>query len=731
MNPAAPAEITCFLLKVHSRCNLACDYCYVYEHADQSWRSQPYQIADEIRDRVVDRIADYVSGTKPRAVSVILHGGEPMLCGAPFLAATAQRVRSAIGHASPSTRVEVGLQTNGVLLDKEAVALLASAEVGISLSLDGPPAVHDRHRIRAGGKATSSEVMKALGLLRSHPGLFRGVIAVIDADSDPKALVEWFAQQDIPALDFLLPDAHHARPPVGRRQDPDRYAGWLLSAFDVWFEHHPELPIRTFDAVVQAICGLPSTTDAFGLGDVNLLTIETDGSYHDLDVLKITTEGQSGLGLHTLTASIAEAAATEKIAAHRRLLTYEGLSPTCRACPEAGTCGGGSVPHRWDGKSFDNPSVYCHEMLALFSHARSRLKEQLEIERAVRTKKASAHAVDFAAFDSADCTGGLRDRLIAAWQAEDGKRLRRTLDRLHRTADMTDVQALALGTLLRASDQVLGRLAVQPGLSLWLRAAEALHTRVPLRTTDGSTFAVDLDYLVDTDRLSRSISEGRDGEFRLHHNDRYVRAPFAEPIEFLGEAEAARLTPILLGALGIIRLFKPHLYDEMLCLSPEIQLIRDHSADPAKIVSFSDDIVPGALFVSAGPHDQPTDELDLADSLIHEHRHQKLYLLSRGVDLVENDGPLVRSPWREDLRPPSGVVHAVWVFTELLDFWMWVRDSHPEASSRASSFIEATRPRLELGWQILDSVPLTPAGRGLILHLRRRGSIQALVLPSQ
>ena len=30
-----------FLLKVHSRCNLACDYCYVYQHADQSWRTRP------------------------------------------------------------------------------------------------------------------------------------------------------------------------------------------------------------------------------------------------------------------------------------------------------------------------------------------------------------------------------------------------------------------------------------------------------------------------------------------------------------------------------------------------------------------------------------------------------------------------------------------------------------------------------------------------------------------
>lgn len=27
-----------FVVKIHSRCNPACDYCYVYDMADQSWR---------------------------------------------------------------------------------------------------------------------------------------------------------------------------------------------------------------------------------------------------------------------------------------------------------------------------------------------------------------------------------------------------------------------------------------------------------------------------------------------------------------------------------------------------------------------------------------------------------------------------------------------------------------------------------------------------------------------
>ena len=36
-------------------------------------------------------------------------------------------------------------------------------------------------------------------------------------------------------------------------------------------------------------------TDAFGLGDVSLLSIETDGTYHDLDVLKVVGDGATRL----------------------------------------------------------------------------------------------------------------------------------------------------------------------------------------------------------------------------------------------------------------------------------------------------------------------------------------------------------------------------------------------------------------------------------------------------
>ena len=44
---AMSAPISQYVLKVHGRCILACDHCYVYEQADQSWRHKPAAISIE------------------------------------------------------------------------------------------------------------------------------------------------------------------------------------------------------------------------------------------------------------------------------------------------------------------------------------------------------------------------------------------------------------------------------------------------------------------------------------------------------------------------------------------------------------------------------------------------------------------------------------------------------------------------------------------------------------
>src|SRR5450755_2697489 len=104
-----------FVLKVASRCNLACDYCYVYAGPDQTWRFQPTAMSPAIAEAAARRIGEHTRAHGLSRVRVGLHGGEPLLAGL----ATLENVITSVHAAMPrGTRTDLTVQTNGVLLDE-------------------------------------------------------------------------------------------------------------------------------------------------------------------------------------------------------------------------------------------------------------------------------------------------------------------------------------------------------------------------------------------------------------------------------------------------------------------------------------------------------------------------------------------------------------------------------------------------------------------------------------
>jgi uncharacterized protein len=702
----APPRITCFLIKIASRCNLACDYCYVYEHADQSWREQPRVMSEDVRRALAFRIGEYAAEADLEELIVVFHGGEPLLAGPHSLVETATWIRDAL---PPSCHASFSMQTNGVLLDDEALVALANSDVSISLSMDGPLEIQDRHRLTIRGRSSYRQVRSALERLTARPSPFGGVIAVIDPKTEPQQLLDFFATAGVKDLDLLLPDANYDRPPPGRDHQVDLYSAWLRAAFDAWFDKYPDMRIRTFDALLGAIVGLPSGTDAFGLGDVTLLTVETDGSYHDLDVLKITEEGATALGGDVVTTSVLTASSSAGISAHRRLLQLDGLAQTCRSCPEVDVCGGGSVPHRYSSSSgFDNPSVYCSELLGLIGHARTQMMATLASASEARVLRTSD--LDIVAFEAAQSGQPIVGELMAAWGGGAANDLLEILDDLNR------LSAAAVAVRLRSLDPAsAARLATMPSVVLWTAVARAHRGGRAVRCLDGNPIEFDPEYVETIAQLANDVVRVP----LVHRDDHWLRAPFGPPIRFEQGEDVRQGRVLTEAALDLISSWSPAFRREIGQLSPEIQFVVDDSASSDKCVSFSDDAVPGALYVGLRAGGTQIDAWDLADSLIHEHRHQKLYLLSRATALVAQDYPFVSSPWREDPRPPSGLLHACFVFAELRRFWAFaLANGESEVRSRATATLELIDDRLAQAWRTLQDVRLAPAGERLVAALR-------------
>lgn len=674
-------------------------------------------MSDEHRRLLAARIGEYARENELEEIIILFHGGEPLLAGAKRITETAAWIRTAIPE---TTKADFSLQTNGTLLTEEILQELERAKIGVSLSLDGPKHANDLHRLGHDGSSTFAETTNGLRLVEKHPSIYCGIIAVIDPAIVPKKLLDFFAAWNPPSLDFLLPDANHNRPPAGREQTPNLYKNWLLEAFDLWFDSYSHLPVRMFDAVLGAATGFASETDAFGFGDVNLLTIETDGTYHDLDVLKITAHGATSLGLSLETHKIEDAARSAQISAHRKLLQKEGLSAVCQTCEVVDACGGGAVAHRFSKEGFENPTTYCEEMFALLTHARQRLSQVLIEESKEAGDEAMISAqnkeefqFDLSVWEAAASAGEINDELLRRWAKEARRRFAVILDDIAaRYENLRDVA----DAIRKFSDAALNRIVVEPAVQSWAEVYKQSLLGVSVTSLDGTPIKADPEYVVEIlSRLKESaVGDGRYP--RIHQKDVWLRLPFGKTIEFEGDDGVIKQSTALTEqALEIIESFSPELLAEIRLLSPDIQFVSDPEAHPDQAVSLSDNSTPGALYVGVKVSGKPINPYLLADSIIHEHRHQKLYLLQREATLLEADVPLLKSPWRNVPRPPSGLLHALFVFVCLHEYWLYVAATGTlDMREQAAKDIEQIRLRIDEAFPIMRGTKLTKRGLELV-----------------
>ncbi|MFD6423546.1 radical SAM/SPASM protein FxsBH, inactivated beta-hydroxylase extension form [Streptomyces sp. NPDC060198] len=358
-----PVPFREIVLKVHSRCDLACDHCYVYEHADQSWRTRPKTISDQVIQRTAQRLAEHARTHALPSVSVILHGGEPLLAGPARLRRVCEEFGSALAGVA---ELDLRIHTNGLQLSPRYLDLFDEFGVKVGISLDGDRAANDRHRRFADGRSSHPLVLKAVELLRQdrYRHLNLGLLCTIDIANDPHAVLDALTELEPPLIDFLLPHATWDDPPPRPDGSPTAYADWLLAIFDRWQEQGRPVPVRLFSSVVSTLGGGPSLTESLGLAPTDLVVVETDGQLEQVDSLKSAYEGAAATGFDVFTHSFDQVAAHPGVRARQLGLT--GVSEDCRSCPVVRSCGGGLYTHRYrSSNEFDNPSVYCADLEAL------------------------------------------------------------------------------------------------------------------------------------------------------------------------------------------------------------------------------------------------------------------------------------------------------------------------------------------------------------------------------
>jgi uncharacterized protein len=366
-----PTPIRDVIMKVHQRCNLACDYCYVYNGPDQSWRERPAVMPPDIWRLAVAAVGRHARRHALPFIRAILHGGEPLLVGGARIGELAGDLRSEL---EPGCQVEIGLQTNGVLLDDAMLTHLRRHRIRVGVSVDGTPVDHDRHRPKHNGRGTSAAVEAALDRLRRPENRvsYAGLLCTVMADTDPVATYAALRAFEPPMIDFLLPHANWGHPPARPDGEATPHGDWLVAAFECWYRDADAPRVRLFDDVIALLLGGSGSSEQLGLSPASLVVIESDGAIEQVDSLKTAYPGAAATGLCVREDELDAVSADPGSVA--RQIGPAALSDECLQCPVYRVCGGGHYVHRYrPGAGFRNPSVYSADLRRLIDHVGARV----------------------------------------------------------------------------------------------------------------------------------------------------------------------------------------------------------------------------------------------------------------------------------------------------------------------------------------------------------------------
>jgi uncharacterized protein len=749
-----------FVIKVHSRCDLACDHCYMYESLDQGWRRQPMVMSLETASAVARRIAEHAAqGAGLDLVRVVLHGGEPLLAGVDRLREIIEALRAPLLALPKPPRLDLRIHTNAVRLDSQFCDLFDKYHVKVGVSLDGPKSANDRHRLYANGNSSHAQVLAALELLRSprYRHLYAGILCTVDIANDPVAVYRAMAAERPPRIDLLLPHATWDNPPprpdgIARpstSSDP-AYADWLLAVYRAWNEDGRPFGIRFFDSIHSTLHGGPPLTEALGVAPSDVLVIETDGALEQADSLKVAFDGAVDTGLRVQDHPLSLAAANAQVMA--RQSGPDGLSEQCRSCPVLTTCGGGLFAHRYSGRSADsadpaaafrNPSVYCADLLALIQTIQQ--TENTTVAPSEHLALGTAHFDQLAAgFGDAAAIGELavaqasinRSLLAAcgkaladqtteaAWAWE----LLQVLDEKHPAAVAKAVShSFFRAWAFRAIDDAV---SADPAALIGYVLAAASHAGlaaelpVPLDTTTvylpgigriatvaGKAVLGDGGEPVQYVAKSRYVGGGEDGPRVLLEDLDSQRDAFQlPPADRLSDDEFAQWRAAYSAAWQIIQKhygeYAGGLEAGLRVIMPLMQSPDGHAASGTARQAF------GALGLAL-----PPDAEVLALLLIHEFQHVKLGAVLDLFDLYDgSDTRLYYAPWREDPRPLEGLLQGVYAHVAVVDFWR--RAAEGGDAKAAVHFARWRAQTWETIEQLEASDSLTEIGARLVSALR-------------
>lgn len=381
-------------------CNLDCSYCFYLKKNALFASASPRRMSDAVLEVFV---REYIASQDTAEISFAWQGGEPTLLGVPFFEKVVALQRT---HAG-GKRITNALQTNGTLLDDTWGRFLREHGFLVGLSLDGPRALHDRHRRDKNDGPTFDRVMAGLEVLQRHGVDYNLLTVVSSTNALHAAAVYSFLKhtgarflQFIPLVEravapaddlAAVPECGVATPESVR---PEQFGAFLSTVFDTWVQRDVgRVHVQAFDVALGQWLGLGSSLCVHAEECGTALAIEHNGDVYSCDHYVYASHRRGNI----MTTPLGEIVWSDAQRAFGRAKSAT-LPAACRTCEWRFACHGGCPKHRFAVTADGEPGLnfLCAGYRQFFAHidpAMSRLAQLVRAGRpAAEIMRRTSHA---------------------------------------------------------------------------------------------------------------------------------------------------------------------------------------------------------------------------------------------------------------------------------------------------------------------------------------------------
>ncbi len=354
-------------------CNLDCAYCY-YLGKSSLYTGRPARMSNAVLEALIQQLMDQ----QTPHLSIGWQGGEPTLMGLSFY----RKAVSLMERYGQGQSVANGLQTNGLLIDREWAEFLRDYQFMVGLSIDGPEHIHNHSRSNSAGGGSWRQAVKAAALLLQH-GVLVNVLTVVTPYSVqfPEEIYAFHKAQGLNYMQFIPCIETYPGGSDSSALNAAAYGEFLMRLFEIWLADFvngvPTTSIRWFEALLLGYAGLAPTECTLLEKCGSTLVVEHTGDVFACDFF-VEPAWKLGNLLETPLISLFNS----------RQQTHFGgmkaaLAAGCKTCAWKRQCRGGCTRDRLRSPYPDGRSRLCEAYMSFFAYSDAHFRQLATVGKGI------------------------------------------------------------------------------------------------------------------------------------------------------------------------------------------------------------------------------------------------------------------------------------------------------------------------------------------------------------